>query len=122
MKKIIPAVLVFTPVFVFAAEFLDNVKDLITAFGNIVSTAIPIVVGLALLIFFWGLVKFIFAQGSEDAKEQGKRIMIWGTIALFVMVSIWGIVAFMQEAFLLGGNPTSPSNLPSVTPEGSNEL
>ena len=54
---------------------------------------------LALLFFLWGLAKYIFAAGNEEAKESGKRIMIWGIIALFIMASVWGIVAFLQDLF-----------------------
>jgi len=85
-----------------------GIEGLIAKFGSIVGSLIPIVVGLALLVFFWGLVKFILASGSEDAKDQGKRIMIWGLIALFVMVSVWGLVSFIQNALLEGADFNAP--------------
>jgi hypothetical protein len=99
MKKFILAALVLAPSFAFAQQKLGNIEDLLEAVGRLVNLALPIVVGLALLGFFWGLVKFIFAQGDSDAKDQGKRIMIWGVVALFVMVSIWGLVRFVGQAF-----------------------
>lgn len=76
--------------------------DLIHALGGLINTAIAVVIAIALLIFFWGIVKFIFkVGGDEKAEEDGKRIMKWGLIALFVMVSIWGIIRFFEEAFFL---------------------
>ena len=79
-----------------------GVKDLIRAVGSLIDPLIEISVGLALLAFFWGLAKFIFrVGGDEKAVEEGKRIMKWGLIALFVMVSVWGIVKFMQRALNL---------------------
>lgn len=95
------AALAFIPGFVFAAigdGGLGNIENLVEAIGRIVDLATPIVVGIALLVFFWGLVKFIFAQGNEDAKEQGKRLMIGGVIALFVIVSVVGIINFIGDA------------------------
>jgi uncharacterized membrane protein YjfL (UPF0719 family) len=79
--------------------------------GRLVDLALPIVVALALLGFFWGLVKFIFAQGNEESKADGKKIMIWGIIALFVMVSVWGLVRFIGSAFNIeqGGSVQIPS-------------
>jgi len=90
---------------------MTGIKDLITAVGGLINPLIVILVGVALLVFFWGLAKFIFrVGGDENAVEGGKRLMIWGLIALFVMLSVWGIIRFMQNALLLplpgsGGSP-----------------
>jgi hypothetical protein len=40
---------------------------------------------------------FIYASGNEDAIEGGKRKMIWGILALFTIVSVWGLVALLVE-------------------------
>lgn len=97
MKKVILAGLTFAPMLVFA-QSLGNIETLIQSIGRIVGLLLPIVVAIALLVFFWGLVKFIFAQGSEEAKADAKKIMLWGIIALFVMVSVWGLVIFIGNA------------------------
>jgi len=97
-----------------SAQQLTNVETFFTSIGRIVGTLLPIVVGLALLAFFWGLAKFVFAAGSEDAKEEGKRIMIWGLIALFVMVSVWGLVKFIGSALNIQQG-TNSGNIPTVT-------
>ncbi len=73
-------------------------KELIIAFGGIINQLIYIVAGIALLYFFWGLAKFIFNSGSTDIQEEGKNIMKWGIITLFVMVSLFGILVFMGRA------------------------
>ncbi|MDP2641869.1 MAG: hypothetical protein Q8P21_01070 [bacterium] len=98
MKKVILAALTLAPAFAFA-QSLGNIETLVRSVGRLVDLALPIVVAIALLGFFWGRVKFIFAQGDETAKEQGKHIMLWGIIALFVMVSVWGLVRFIGNAF-----------------------
>ena len=97
MKKVIIASLVFAPTLAFA-QTLDNLETLVDSIGNLVGLALPIVVGIALLAFFWGLVKFIFSQGNEEAKGDAKKIMLWGVIALFVMVSVWGLIRFIGNA------------------------
>ena len=70
----------------------------------------PLVFTLALLLFFWGLVKYIWSTGTE--KEQGKSIMIWGVIALFVMTSIWGITTFLGQE--LGVTPVTNMTIPTI--------
>lgn len=75
---------------------LGNLSNLVTSIGGIVNQIIPILFALALLGFFYGLVMYIF--GKEDNKEQAKKTMIWGIVALFVMASVWGLVAWLGTA------------------------
>jgi hypothetical protein len=105
-------VLVIFPVTVSAQ--LGGIKSLVV-FGlqPLIGYLITLVVGIAVVAFFWGLVKFIFAQGSETAKVEAKRIMGWGLIALFVMISVWGIVNFMQRELLPGAN-FGPPPIPTL--------
>ncbi len=98
MKKVILAALALAPALVFA-QTLGNVETLLRSIGRLIDIALPIVVAIALLGFFWGLVKFIFAQGDETAKADAKKIMLWGLIALFVMVAVWGLIRFIGNAF-----------------------
>src|SRR3989344_1309683 len=97
MKKVILTTLALVPAFAFA-QTLGNVETFVRSIGRLVDLALPIVVGIALLAFFWGLVKFIFSQGDETAKADAKKIMLWGLIALFVMISVWGLVRFIGTA------------------------
>lgn len=68
---------------------------------TIVNRLSPFLVTVALLAFFWYLIKFIVQGGqSADAKAASIKGMGWAIFALFVMVSIWGIITLM--ASLLG--------------------
>ncbi len=68
---------------------------------------VPFLIGVALLAFMWFLVEFIW-KGREDAtaKTRSAKGMAWAVFALFVMVSIWGIIALMGGIFGInqGGN------------------
>ncbi len=76
----------------------NNLIDLIRIFTDLIRLIIPVIIGLALLAFFWGLVKFIVnIQGDVKAVKEGKNLMIWGVIAFFVMISVWGILAFFSR-------------------------
>ena len=110
MKKFIILALALFPAF--ASAQLGNINNLLDSFGDLVRVALPIVVALALLAFFWGLAKFIFASGDEDKRDDGKRIMIWGIVALFVMVSVWGLVNFVGDA--LGIDQGETIDVPTV--------
>jgi len=111
MKKSIIALSLFvalvTPSIAFAQ--LGNVLGLVGTSQVIINMAIPIVFAIALLAFFWGLAKFINNSGSEEKKAEGKNLMIWGVLALFIMASIWGIVIFIGDALGVGQGGATPT-------------
>ena len=99
MKKIEKILLVtslFTPVVSFAA--LQGISDLLVSARDIINKAIPVIIGIALIFFFWGLIQFIRSAGEEKGVEEGKRRMLWGIISLFVMLPIMGILNFISDA------------------------
>ena len=63
-----------------------------------INQIVPLLIGVALLIFFWGIVRYI-ASGGEDGKGKGRSLMLWGVIALFVMVSVFGILQILKGTF-----------------------
>ncbi len=64
-------------------------------------------VGLALLAFFWYLIKFITNPSAEN-KTQSLRGMGYAILALFVMVSIWGIIGLLGSIFGIGQGGNIP--------------
>lgn len=111
MKKIaIIGVAAFAPLFAYAQD-LSNIETLVGSIGNIIDLLIPIVFALAMLFFFWGLAMYIF--GKEHDKDQAKKTMVWGVVALFVMAAVWGLVNFISNALDVDtdGPGFSPSDL-----------
>ncbi len=91
--------------FAASAEF-DGIKSLIKAVGALVQQLTALAAGAGLLAFFWGIVRFLFAAGGDEkAITEGKKFMGWGLVALFVMMSVWGIIEFFQTSL---GLPHSP--------------
>ena len=79
-----------------------------------VNFAIPVIFALGLIVFLWGLLKFLTAAGSEDAASEGKRLMIWGVIILFVMTAVWGLVGIVAQ--FTGVSAGTVPTLPNVPP------
>lgn len=79
---------------------------------------IPITVSLAILVFMWGLLKYVISRDDESRKES-RAIIVNGIIIIFVMVSVWGIVLLFIELFgidlyssnILYNKPILPVNL-----------
>ena len=110
MKKIafiLPSLLL--PFFALAQEpgTFDYVIWRVTVWIDLIT---PIIVALALLFFFYGLAMYILKQGEEKAK--GKEIMIYGIIALFVMVAVWGLVSLLATS--LGIESIGTQRVPGV--------
>lgn len=86
---------------------------LISVSNAFLKPAVPILIGLALVVFLWGLVKYLYA-GFGDVKkiEEARNLMIWGVISLTVMVSVWGLVKVIQNTFFKGANLTTPPAIP----------
>ena len=54
---------------------------------------------LATVIFLWGVIQYITAGGEEEKIKSGRTYMLWGIIALFVMVAVWGLVGVITATF-----------------------
>jgi hypothetical protein len=85
----------------------NNLESLIRFAGNILNMLIPIFILLAIIAFFWGLVRYVWG-GGEDHK-QGLNIMVAGITALFIMVSVWGLVRLVQNTLGVGSGGALPA-------------
>lgn len=63
----------------------------------------------ALMFFLYGIFVLMFVGGTnEESRSKGKKFMLWGIISLFVMVSVWGLVAILKTSFFGGGPLVGP--------------
>ncbi|MBT4894527.1 hypothetical protein HON59_00475 [bacterium] len=77
----------------------STITDIIFFTINLINQAVILVVALALLFFFWGVAKFVLNSDDVEKRVQGKSHMIWGIIALFVMLFVWQIVNILANTF-----------------------
>jgi hypothetical protein len=98
---VIPAVAFAQVAGNFNGSYIVGIIDFLRTTLN---ALIPILIALALVAFFWGLVRYVWSGG--EAKESGYKMMISSLIALFVMVSVWGIIKLAQSVLGVQGNAT----------------
>ena len=96
--RIYTTLAVLAPTLAFAEPF-GGIKTVLKSFGGILKTLPPLIFGLALVFFFWGIVQFIRNAGVEKTREEGKQKIVWGIIALFVFVSIYGLIYMLGDLF-----------------------
>ncbi len=95
MKPIFPSILISLFVFLIPIALFAQVSNIFDA-GQLIYN-ILVQLGyffwiLALLVLFWGLVKFINNAADTKEHETGKHLIIWGLISFLVLVSLWAIV------------------------------
>lgn len=85
-----------------------NIPTLFSFFGCVLNSyIIPLLISLALVMFLAGIVKYVASGDSEEKRDAGKGLMLFGIIALFVMVSVWGFVNILLNTFFAGTDITS---------------
>ena len=98
---------------------MSSADTLITRFGTyIVNPLLMVIFAAGFFMFMYGLLQFMISMNSGEDGGDGKRHMIYGTIGMFVMVSVYGIIALLDSTFGLHvSNPninTTNVNVPTV--------
>ena len=108
MKYLFPLTLIIFPAIAGAAT---GIFDLLGLISDLIQAIVPVLIGLAVLFFIWGILRYVVAK-SEDEQKEAKSIILWGVIVLFVMVSIWGLVNLLGDTLQLNnsfrGGPAVP--------------
>lgn len=93
----------------------NNITD------NVLTSATTLLMTAAFVVFFAGVVLFLYHRSSgDDAKlAKDKEAMLWGLLALFVMVSVWGIIKLVQGFFGIQNDNNIQIQSVSFTPPPS---
>lgn len=67
----------------------------------IINPAILLVFSAGFFLFVWGLVQFILNLDEGGKHEEGIEHMKWGIVGMLVMVSVYGIIALLDNTFKL---------------------
>lgn len=79
-----------------ASGTLTQIINLVTC---LIGLTIPLALALALLAFFWTLFQAFGKVDSADGRKDAYQALLWSGIALFVVVSLAGIIAVFQATF-----------------------
>ncbi|MDO8552016.1 MAG: hypothetical protein Q7S01_00635 [bacterium] len=95
---------------------MDAATRLIDKFITlIIDPTIVLIFTAGFLLFLWGLVVFLFNVKEGGENTEGKQHMFWGLIGMLVMVSVFGILALINNTFNLGLNPDYRSFTPDTS-------
>lgn len=88
---------------------LDSSSDLSGIIKNVLglfNTIVPLIIGAAVVFFLYGVLRFIIksSAGDADGRKEAVNFMVFGIIGIAVMVSVWGLVAFVNNSLGTNGN------------------
>lgn len=78
--------------------------DLVLA---LLSRAVVLLISIAVVWFIYNVFHYVIAVDEVD-KAQAKEKIVWGLIAIFIMVSVWGLVAILQYTFQIFPSSSNP--------------
>jgi hypothetical protein len=84
---------------------------------NLINTVfVPVLFAIAFIVFLYGVARtYIFSHGEPGEVEEGHKIILWGLIGFFVILSVWGLVNVVATTFGLNqvGAPATPTFTPT---------
>ena len=93
-----------------AGPFQDLLENILL-FSN--DVLIPFILGIGFLVFVWGMFKFfIFGGANDEAKEQGKSLVIYATLGFVLIIVFWGIINLLSTS--TGLSSQGLQNIPSI--------
>lgn len=102
MRKALGVAVVGSLLFPALALAATTFSGLVDSVLSIINTIVPLLASVAVIIFLWGIVRYIAGASDSESHAKGRDLMVWGVIALFVMFSLWGLVGIIQSTFLGG--------------------
>ena len=73
-----------------AAKLISNIKV------YILNPIIGFMFAVAVVMFIYGIVEYIWSADNEDKVAVGKKHMIWGIVGMFVMIGVYGILNILS--------------------------
>lgn len=81
---------------------MDGEQVLANVIEYVFSPFYQLAVALSVLYFLYGVFMFIWKMrdpdaGDAESRNNGKQHMIWGTVGLFIILSVGGIIKFFND-------------------------
>ncbi len=95
MKKL-NILITFFVAFPFAAcAAVTDATSFLQLIANLLGMAMSALYMIVFAAFFWGISLFILNTDDDKKRSEGKAWMFWSVIALFVLITIWGLIGLL---------------------------
>ena len=65
----------------------------------IIDPAILVVFAAGFFLFMFGLVQFLYKLNEGGDTKEGTQHMIWGIVGMLIMISVYGLIALIDNSF-----------------------
>jgi hypothetical protein len=76
----------------FPLAFAAEIEELTNVKKFVLNPIIALLFTLAIVYFMYGVVRFIYGYAEKGTMEEGKKHLLWGTVGLTIMVSVYGLM------------------------------
>jgi uncharacterized membrane protein YuzA (DUF378 family) len=113
--KLVTSLLVLVPSLCFAATNM-KLSDLIAKIAQYFNLALYLMMGLAVVMFVWYVIKY-FIQPEKVNKAEAAQYVLWSVVGFFIILSLWGLVNILISTFDLGtGSPSTWTGINNLFP------
>ncbi len=65
--------------------------------NHIVNPVVALMFAVALVVFTYGVLRYVWGSSDGDARTHAKYSMIGGIVGMFIMTSAWGIIYLISN-------------------------
>jgi len=78
-----------------------DIFGLIIALTDIINFTVPFLIGLGVFLIIYGILGYISNAADEEKRAEARKFILWGVVAVFIMISVWGLVNILYNTFNL---------------------
>lgn len=87
------------------STFISGDGDVPGILAQIVQPVIGLIFAFAVFFFLWNVFLIISKSDQSEEREKLKSRVVWGIVAMAVMISVWGLVLAVLRSTGLEKDP-----------------
>jgi hypothetical protein len=68
----------------------------IKLFTVVIDPVVKFIFAAAIFYFIWGVFSYIRKSDDPSERVSGGKHILYGTLGIFIMISVWGIIAVLR--------------------------
>jgi hypothetical protein len=66
-------------------------------FRVVINPLVQLLFAAAVFYFIYGVFKYIKDSDESSSRTDGANHVLWSTVGLFIMISVWGIIEILEK-------------------------